>query len=340
MKMNTTHVVFGAGPLGREVTRQLLEAGATVRLVSRSGSNDLPGAESVAADLIDPASAISAARGADVIYFCAAPAYTEWARTFMALQEGAIAAARQTGAVLVVAENLYGYGVAGELFETMPLSAATSKGGVRARMSHRLFEAHRGEEIRAVSGRASDFFGPEVKQSALGDRFWPELLSGRTINWFGNPDALHSFTYLPDFARALINLGARAEALGRPWHVPSLLPMPLRAFAAHAAKIAGVGDPKIRRTPRAILRAISLFNRDAGELLEMEYSFVRDFVIRDDDWRAAFDVEPTNMEAAIEATIEAWRGSRRVTHPLNTSNQAVSDTPSFAALRRNEDVKS
>lgn len=313
MNTNTTHVVFGAGPLGREVTRQLVEAGVTVRLVSRRGSNDLPGAKSVATNLIDPASAISAARGADVIYFCAAPAYTEWTRTFMALQEGAIAAARQTGAILVVAENLYGYGVAGELFETTPLSATTKKGGVRARMSHRLFEAHRGEEIRAVSGRASDFFGPRVKQSALGDRFWPELLSGHTINWFGNPDALHSFTYLPDFARALITLGARPDALGRPWHVPSLPKMSIRAFASKAAKISGVADPRIRRTPRALLRAISLFNRPAGELIEMEYSFSSDFVIRHVDWDAAFDLGPTNVDAAIAATIEIWFADQRVT---------------------------
>lgn len=309
MNTNTTHVIFGAGPLGREVTRQLVEAGATVRLVSRTGSNDLPGAQPIAADLIDPASAIAAATGADVIYFCAAPAYMEWTRTFMALQEGAIAAARKTGAILVVAENLYGYGVAGELFETMPLHANTRKGGIRARMSHRLFEAHRGEEITAVSGRASDFFGPGVKQSALGDRFWPQLLNNRTINWFGNPDALHSFTYLPDFARALIALGARTDAWGRAWHVPSLPPMSLRALASQAAIRAGVADPRIRRTPRALLRVISLLNRPAGELIEMDYSFNSDFVMRHDDWNAAFDLGPTNAEVAIAATIDDWRAS-------------------------------
>lgn len=313
MNTNTTHVIFGAGPLGREVTRQLVETGATVRVVTRMGSNDLPGAKPVAADLIDPASAISAARGADIIYFCAAPAYTQWTRTFMALQEGAIAAARQTGAVLVVAENLYGYGVAGELFETTPLSATTRKGGIRARMSHRLFEAHRREEIRAVSGRASDFFGPGVTQSALGDRFWSQLLSGRSINWFGNPEALHSFTYLPDFAGALITLGGRSDALGRAWHVPSLPPMSLRAFASKAAKIAGVANPKIRRTPRALLRLISLFNRSAGELIEMEYSFSRDFVIRHDDWNAAFDFGPTNLNGAIAATINDLRAGEKTT---------------------------
>ncbi len=71
--------------------------------------------------------------------------------------------------------------------------------------------------------------------------------------------------------------------------------------------IAGVSNPKIRKTPRVLLRAISLFNPPAGELIEMEYSFSRDFVIRHDDWDAAFDLGPTNAEAAIAATVEDWR---------------------------------
>lgn len=177
------HVVCGAGVLGREIARQLSTNGATVRLVTRSGTPLIPGVEPVKADLSDPASAMAAAKNADAIYFCAAPPYQDWSRRFMALQDGAIAAARHSGAVLVAAENLYGYGVAGELTEALPLLAKTRKGVVRARMSHRLFEGSAARKIRAFSGRASDFFGPGVRQSSLGDRYWPNLLQGKPISW-------------------------------------------------------------------------------------------------------------------------------------------------------------
>lgn len=311
MTSQSTHVVFGAGALGREVARQLVGEGARVRLVSRSGSTSLQGVEPVATDLTNPASAVTAALGADVLYFCAAPPYQEWTRSFMVLQEGAIAAARQTGAILVAAENLYGYGVAGELTESMPLKATTKKGAVRACMSHRLFEAHHGGEIRAVSGRASDFFGPGVTQSAVGDRFWPDLLKERRINWFGDPDVLHSFTYLPDFARALIVLGRRSDTWGRAWHVPSLEPLSIRALAERAAQIGGIARPRIRRTPRFVLRLVGLVLPAASELIEMEYAFDRDFILSQDNWDANFDLRATDLNAALAETIDAWRREAR-----------------------------
>lgn len=38
--------------------------------------------------------------------------------------------------------------------------------------------------------------------------------------------------------------------------------------------------------------------------VEMDHSFDSDFVIRRDDWNAAFDLSPSSAEVAITATIE------------------------------------
>ncbi|WP_164847481.1 NAD-dependent epimerase/dehydratase family protein [Sphingobium algorifonticola] len=307
MTSSQTHVVFGAGALGLEIARQLAESGATVRIATRSGTATVPGVEPVKADLADPDSAIAAASGTDVIYFCAAPPYQHWVRSFEALQEGAIAAAQRSGAVLVAAENLYGYGRAGALTEKLPLDARTRKGAVRARMSHRLFDAHAGGDIRAVSGRASDFFGPTVRQSALGDRFWPDLLASKPVNWFGDPDARHSFTYLPDFAAALITLGGAPAAWGRAWHVPCPETRTVREIATHAAALAGLAPPRFRRTPRFMLRLVGLAVPAAGEMVEMEYAFAEDFVVGQDDWNRQFNESATDWESALAATVKDWR---------------------------------
>lgn len=109
MASDLQHVVFGAGVLGQEIARKLAAAGASVHLASRSGTPRAEGVQAFTADLTDPGSAAAAAKRADVIYFCAAPPYHEWGRSFHLLQEGAIAAARRTGAVLVAAEKLYGW---------------------------------------------------------------------------------------------------------------------------------------------------------------------------------------------------------------------------------------
>lgn len=307
MTSHLLHVVFGAGVLGRAVARHLAETGAAVRLVSRGGVTRLPGVECETGDLTDPASALRAGRDADILYFCAAPPYQNWPREFPALQEGAIALARRTGAVLVVAENLYGYGVAGHLTEDRPLAARTRKGAVRARMSHRLFEAHAGGEIRAVSGRASDFCGPEVRMSAFGERFWPELLKGRPINWFGDPDSPHTLTYLPDFARALVTLGATEAAWGRAWHVPSPETLSPRQIAGRAAALAGAPAPRFRQTPKLLLRLVGLAVPSAGELVEMEYSFAQTFVAVHDAWTAQFGTGATALDDVLRDTLRFWQ---------------------------------
>ncbi len=102
---------------------------------------------------------------------CAQPAYHRWPQQFPALQAGAAQAANSTGALLVVAENLYGYGpVASLLTEDLPLAASTRKRSVRAQMSSSLEAQHRSGELRFVVAQASDFFGPGVEVSAVGKR--------------------------------------------------------------------------------------------------------------------------------------------------------------------------
>ncbi len=315
-------VVLGAGPLGRAVAEALVARGHPVRIVSRTGTG-VPGAEAVAADLHDPAQAIAACAGAGAVFQCAAPPYHRWPDLFPGLQDNAIRAAARAGAVLVVAENLYGYGVAGTLHEGLPLVATTRKGRVRAAMSVRLAEAHGRGEVRVVAGRAADFFGPRVRVSVLGERVWPALLAGRRIGWAGDPDALHSVTFVPDFARALIRLSAEPAAWGRAWHVPSPPARSPRAILAAAAAAAGLPPPRLGRTPWLMLRAVGLMIPAAGEIVEMAYAYDAPQIMRDDAFRTAFGAAAgggvadgtdggttggaTGWDAALAATLAWWR---------------------------------
>lgn len=301
------HVIFGAGPLGLAVAEHLVDVGGRVRLVSRSGRTTMPGTESVAADVMNPDAARVACDGATTVYQCAAPAYQNWPNEFPALQENILQGAARAGAVLVVAENLYGYGVAGVLHEGLPLSATTRKGRTRAALSQRLFDAHATGEVRAVAGRASDFFGPAVRQSALGERFWRVLLKGKSVDWFGNPDALHSFTYVPDFARALIRLGAVEKAWGRAWHVPSPAAQTPRQVIQQIAGLAGIAEPTIRQTPALMLRLVGLIVPAAGEVVEMGYSYGTPLVLDDQAYRDQIGGTSTDWGTALAETLKFWR---------------------------------
>lgn len=80
--------------------------------------------------------------------------------------------------------------------------------------------AHETGRIRATIGRGSDFFGHHVHLSTVGDRVFARAFEGKPAQVLGNADVPHTVTYIEDFARALVTLGEREEALGQVWHAP------------------------------------------------------------------------------------------------------------------------
>lgn len=305
MTKHTHSVVLGAGPMGRAIARHLAANALGVTVVTRDGRNIGPGIDAAQADLSNAAQTTAVCAGADAIYHCAAPPYHKWDAAFPALQEAALATAEATGAILVVVENLYGYGVAGTLTEDMPLSAKTRKGALRARLSQELLSAHASGRAKCVAGRATDFFGPGVRVSALGERFWPALLLGKPVDWVGDPDAPHSFAYLPDLAASYVSLAQTPSAWGQAWHMPALPPMSVREIC-EMATAEGKAPMKIRATPSWLLRFVGLFQPAAGELVEMRYIFDAPFVIDHSKFDQTFGDYNGDWAFPIKETLHWW----------------------------------
>jgi len=304
------HVVFGTGPLGLAVARALGRRGARMRLINRSGkAARVPnGAEVIAANAYDAAQARAACAGADVVYQCAAPKYTEWPKLFPALQTSILGAATAASARLVVGENLYMYGeTPGSLVENLPYAATTRKGQVRAAMANELIEAHRAGRARVAVGRASDFFGPFVAASAAGDRMFVAAIQGKPVDVMGRADALHSYTFIDDFGEALVTLGDRHEAFGHAWHVPNAPPVSNRKFAELVIEAAG-SRSTVREVPRWMVKAIGLFAPPVREMVEMLYEFEKPFVVDDSAFTRTFGLGATPLETAIGVTVSWYRG--------------------------------
>ena len=123
-------------------------------------------------------------------------------------------AATVTGARLVVLENLYSYGPTGgqTLTEDLPARATSAKARTRIEMTNELLDAHRRGTLDVTIGRASDFFGPGVTQSALGEQVIRPALTGKRAQVMGNPNLRHSYSYAPDVAKGLIALGTPQAA--------------------------------------------------------------------------------------------------------------------------------
>jgi nucleoside-diphosphate-sugar epimerase len=277
-------------------------------MVNRNGQlADAPaGVEVVAADLYDPAQVRRVAEGAYAVYQCAQPGYTQWQEKFPPLQASILEGAGAAGAKVIIADNLYMYGpVAGKLHEGLPYAATTKKGRVRAQMAEAALAAHRDGKVRVALARGSDFFGPYGQGSAMGERAFIPALKGKSASLIGNLDTPHSFTYIPDFGKALAILGERDEALGRAWHVPNDRPdITQREFMNLVFKEVGL-PPKMSGMGKMMMRLGGLFIPEAREGIEMMYEFDEPFVVDSSQFEQAFGVKATPLAESIPATV-AW----------------------------------
>jgi nucleoside-diphosphate-sugar epimerase len=302
----TRHVVLGAGPVSRAIVASLNQRSIDVDVVSRSGT-EIPGARAVTVNVLDTEGLSKVIAGASAVYQASQPEYHRWPQEFPALQDSVVRATRNTNAVLVAVENLYGYGpVAGPITEKLALSATTRKGKTRADLWHSLEAEHRAGRLKATAGRASDFFGPHAAASAVGERFFEPLLHGKKAELFGNPDARHTYTYVVDFGEALVRLALDERSLGRAWHVPNAPAVSTRQFLDMAASIAGVEPSSVTRS-RFQLRLAGLFVPPAKESIEMLYEFEEDFVVDHSAYAALFGDHATSLHDALTATVSWWR---------------------------------
>jgi nucleoside-diphosphate-sugar epimerase len=306
------HVIFGAGPVGSGTAQRLAAAGQEVRIVTRSGSGP-EAVERIAADAADRDAVAKVTVGADVIYNCVnPPRYDTWVKDWPPVAANLLAAAEDAGAVLVIMDNLYGYGpVDHPMREDDPLASTETKGRVRAAMWADALAAHRAGRVRVTEARASDFFGPGLTDTShLGAMVVPRVLAGKTVRVQGRPDQPHTWTYIDDVSRLLAVLGTDERAWGRAWHVPSGPPLSQRQAVAALADAGGVAAPKVTGSPRWLFRAGGLFNGQLKELAGVHYQWDRPFVMDSSAATETFGIEPTAQDEAMAATVAWWREKR------------------------------
>ncbi|MEV5965041.1 NAD-dependent epimerase/dehydratase family protein [Kribbella sp. NPDC051952] len=300
------HVVVGAGPVGSATAQLLAGRGEQVRLITRSGSTapNPGGIEAVAGDASDGAGLARLVEGAAAIYSCAGPAYHRWSTDWPPLGAALIHAAETSGAVLVTTGNLYGYGaVDGPMTEDTSLQPNSVKGQVRAKLWTDALAAHQAGRIRTADVRGSDYLGAGAV-TPYSVMVLPKVIAGRRGSIPADLDAPHSWTYVGDVAKTLIAVAADETAWGRPWHVPSVEPISIRALATRTAELAGAPRARVAKMPTIALRLAGLFNPTARAMLETQYQWQRPFVLDSTAATVAFGIKPTSLDDALRASIE------------------------------------
>jgi nucleoside-diphosphate-sugar epimerase len=310
------HVIVGAGQIGPRVAERLLARGLRVRLVRRGAfQGSPPGVEVVNADTTNPAEAKEALRGASVVYHTANPAYHRWAAELVPLARGIVAGAAAAGARLVALDNLYSYAVPpdGRLSEATRIGPVSKKGVLRAEAAELMLDAQRRGELSVTIVRASDFVGPHVTRSILGERFWTKLFAGKAVEVMGDAEQPHTYSYAPDVADALVTLALADGVDGQVWHAPALPAESTRAWLQRFADLAG-RPLRTQNLAPFLLHVASLFLPEAGELPEMMYQWRTPYLLDDSKYRARFGIDPTPLATVVRDTF-AW-ASARYAQPL------------------------
>ncbi|MGP0224158.1 MULTISPECIES: NAD-dependent epimerase/dehydratase family protein [unclassified Paenarthrobacter] len=307
------YVVTGAGPVGWTIAEKLAAQGREVRVLTRSGSGpEHPRVERMRADASDSAQLRQAVRGAEAVFHCIHGSKyraKEWQAELPQAEQVVMDAAAVAGAVVVFPESLYSYSEPDRtMTEAGPREATGGKRGVRTQLL-KAREAHPADTVSVVAG---DFFGPRVKMAHGGERVVTPILEGKPLQVIGSAGQLHSFTYVPDLADAMIAAAQNPGLWNRVLHAPTGPALTQRELAAAFAAAAGVKAPKVGAVPGWILRSAGLFSTAMRELAEMLYQFEKPFVMDSSESQRLLGLKPTPLPEAAEATM-AWWGSTRPT---------------------------
>lgn len=162
-----------------------------------------------------------------------------------------------------------------------------------------LLDEMRGGNLQAMIARAADFYGPGAVQSFPHAVVFERLKAGKTPQWIGNPNALHTFTFTPDAGRAVAFLGRSSEAYGQTWHLPTSKEALTGAnFVRLACELAGRPN-KLQAAPRWMLKLMGLFMPVLRENEEMMYQFEYDYRFDSSKIESAFGLQPTPYSQGI-----------------------------------------
>ena len=308
--MADTIAILGAGPLALASLRGVLARGLPARLIHRKGDFKAPSHVTVlAADLLEHEATARALAGCRAAIMCAQPAYHRWPAEFPPLIDAVLRACERAGCALIMGDNLYVYANdAQTLAEDTPWTASTRKGRARIEVDRRLLAAHAAGRVPAAIGRGSDFFGPGVRDSAVGSMLFGPLVRGKKVNGIGNLDVPRSTTFIDDFGAALAELAVTPAAWGEAWHVPNAPAVTTRHFIEMAFAAAGQ-PPRIGSIGRRMMRIAGLFSKGAYETVEMMGHFEQPYVVDDAKWRARMQTHATPLEQSIAATVR-WYQAR------------------------------
>jgi nucleoside-diphosphate-sugar epimerase len=263
-------------------------------------------------DALDRASVSAAARGVSVIVHAVnPPGYRNWSKVVLPMLDNTIAAAEPARATVVLPGTIYNFGpdAFNFLSENSPQHPTTRKGAIRVAMERRLRDyADRGGRVLIV--RAGDFFGPRTANSWFSQGLVRPKRPITKVYDPGKPGVGHTWSYVPDVARTILELLDRRATLepcatfhmAGHWDADGTQMIgSMRRIAARYER----AEPEITRFPWWLLTVLAPFVTTFREMREMRYLWRVPLRMDNTRLRAVLGREPhTPLDDAVEATLQ------------------------------------
>ncbi len=285
--MAKTALILGAsGKVGTHAARALESTGWSIRRYDRK-TDDMT----------------QAAMGADIIVNgLNPPNYHNWSEIIPAITEQVIAAAKASGASVIIPGNVYHFGATvGEWSETTPPNPCSRKGKIRLDMER----TYRDSGAQTIILRAGNMIDPFHNQDIFSLVVLAAIKRGK-ITAPGDPDTIQPYAYMPDWGRALQMLADKREQLS----LFEDIPFPGHAFTLNQMKSVletALHRPlKMARFPWWAMRLASPVWELARELTEMRYLWDTPHTLSPARFNALLpDFAPTPMREAMLAALPA-----------------------------------
>lgn len=283
--MNKQVLILGAsGRIGRQSVAAFEQAGWTVRSFDRA-TGDMK----------------AAAQGCDVIVNgLNPPNYHNWAKTIPAITRDVIAAAKASGATVIIPGNVYHFGDQGGTWsEHTPPRPVSRKGRIRLEMERE----YAASGVQTIILRAGNFMDPDRQGCILAALYLRAIEKGK-ITLPGPAQTRQAMCYLPDWARACVALAEMRGDLAQFEDIP---------FAGHTLSAQEMKTALERITGRAltftrfpwwVMTLAAPVWELAREMREMRYLWQTDHALSDARLKTLLPAfESTPLEDVMRACL-------------------------------------
>jgi nucleoside-diphosphate-sugar epimerase len=224
----------------------------------------------VEGDALNRASVLAAAEGVQaIVHAVNPPGYRNWATLVFPMIDNTIAAAKASGARILLPGTIYNYGSDAfpVLREESPQNATTHKGRIRIELERRLRDTAR-QGMRSLIVRFGDFFGPKPGNNWFSQGMVTPNRPLTNVTYPGKPGVGHSWAYLPDAGETFAQLMDREEELEdfANFHFRGFWDKDGTEIIAAIRRVAGKPSLPVKPLQWSIFKLASPFNETMREL--------------------------------------------------------------------------